>query len=247
MSISGPHDIDGLRAIGGIIGHTLEELRQLTAPGMTTKDLDHICAALLKKHHAHPAPMIEYGFPGQLCISVNDEVVHGIPGPHTLQAGDLVKLDLEAEKDGYIADATITVAVPPVREEHRSLIACVEEAFWQAMHVARAGARISAIGRKVAATAAQYGFSVVRELCGHGVGRHVHEAPNIPNYEERHARGILTDGLVITVEPIINAGSRFICEGDDGWTIRTADQRLSAHYEHTIIITPEKPIVVTAV
>jgi methionyl aminopeptidase len=122
----------------------------------------------------------------------------------------------------------------------------VEEAFWKAMDVARVGSRISAIGRQVSATCDHYGFSIVRELSGHGVGRRVHEAPTVPNYEIRRAKGILTDGLVITVEPIINAGSCDIRECKDGWTIRTADRRLAAHYEHTIIVTQEKPIIVTA-
>lgn len=247
MSIAGQRDIDGLRAIGGIIGNTLEELRQSVAPGITTKDLDRMCESMLKKHHAHPAPMAAYGFPGQLCISVNDEVVHGIPGSHILHAGDLVKLDLEAEKDGYIADATITVAMPPIKKEQASLIACVEEAFWKATDVAHAGNRISAIGRQVAATVGRYGFSVVRELCGHGVGRYVHEEPDVLNYEMRGSKGVLADGLVITIEPIINAGLRYVEELDDGWTIRTADRSLSAHYEHTIIVRRGKPIIVTAV
>lgn len=247
MSITGQHDIDGLLAIGRIIGDTLEELRLRIVPGITTQDIDLMCEEMLKKQHARPAPMIAYGFPGQLCVSVNDEVVHGIPGKRTLKAGDLVKLDLEAEKDGYIADATITVAVPPVRKEHRALIACVEDAFRQATNVAHAGMRINAIGREVAATTNHYGFSVVRELTGHGVGRHVHEEPMIPNYYERRERGVLTDGLVITIEPIINAGSRDVYDCGDGWTIRTADHSLSAHYEHTIIIRKGKPIIVTAV
>jgi methionyl aminopeptidase len=187
-----------------------------------------------------------YGFPGAVCISINDEALHGIPGERALAAGDLVKLDLVAEKDGYLADAAVTVAVPPVAETARRLAQCAERAFHQAMHVARARHRISEIGRAVETEVKRSGFSVMRDFCGHGVGRTIHEEPQVPNYEEPRARERLTEGLVITVEPIIAAGKGAGVRGRDNWTIRTADGSLAAHFEHTIVVTRDAPIVLTA-
>jgi methionyl aminopeptidase len=187
-----------------------------------------------------------YGFPGVNCISLNDEAVHGIPGTRALQDGDLVKLDVTIEKDGFMADAAITVPVGEVTEERRLLVECAERAFAKAMLVARAGFRVSEIGRVVEREVRRSGFSVIRDLTGHGIGRTIHEEPRVPNYPDPEANQVLTEGLVITVEPIIAAGSGRAFVARDNWTVVTADHRPSAHYEHTLVITKGAPVLLTA-
>jgi methionyl aminopeptidase len=180
------------------------------------------------------------------CISVNDEAVHGIPGQRALQPGDLVKLDVTIEKDGFMADAAVTVPVGKVTEERQNLVACAERAFAKAMLVARAGFRVWEIGRVIEREVRRSGFSVIRDLGGHGIGRTIHEEPRVPNYPDAEANQVLTEGLVITVEPIIAAGSGRAFVAPDRWTVITADHRASAHYEHTLVITKGAPMLLTA-
>jgi methionyl aminopeptidase len=187
-----------------------------------------------------------YGFPGSVCISVNDEVVHGIPSGRLICAGDLVKLDVTVEKDGYMADAAITVQVEPVSDEARRLVSCAERAFHQAMRAARAHHHVNEIGRAVEQEVKRSGFSVIKALGGHGIGRTIHEAPSVPNYRDPLQRERLTPGLVIAVEPIIAMGKGLSFTGQDGWTERTVDGSLSAHFEHTVVITGRAPILLTA-
>ena len=246
MSVKSNKDLAGLRAIGRIVGLVLRTMAAQVRPGITTGELDALGARLLAEHGARSAPPMVYGFPGAVCISINDEALHGVPGARAVSAGDLVKLDLVAEKDGYMADAAVTVAVPPVGETARRLAQCAERAFHRAMQVARAHRRISEIGRAVESEVRRSGFSVMREFCGHGVGRTIHEEPQVPNYEEPRARERLAEGLVITVEPIIAAGAGAGVRDRDKWTIRTADGSLAAHFEHTIVVTRDAPIVLTA-
>ena len=246
MSIETERDWRGLRHVGRIVARTLAEMERHVRPGISTADLDAVAARVLGSEGARHAPRRVLGFPADSCISINDEAVHGIPGSRRVQPGDLVKLDLVAEKDGYVADAAITVAVPPVAEERQRLVECARAAFNRAMRAARAGQRVNAIGEAVEQEVRRRGFSVMRELAGHGTGRHIHEAPNVLNYAERFDRERLTEGLVIAVEPIIAAGDGRAVEDTDGWTIRTADGSLSAHYEHTIVITRHQPVVLTS-
>jgi methionyl aminopeptidase len=180
------------------------------------------------------------------CISLNEEAVHGIPGQRALQQGDLVKLDVTIEKNGFMADAAVTVPVGEVSEERKNLVACAERAFAKAMLVARAGFRIWEIGRAVEREVRRSGFSVIRELAGHGIGRTIHEEPRVPNFPDAQSNQVLTEGLVITVEPIIAAGSGRVFIAPDKWTMVTADRRPSAHYEHTLVITKGAPILLTA-
>lgn len=245
MSVKSSKDLAGLRAAGRIVGSILEELAARVRPGVTTAELDREAARLLAAHGAAPAPAIEYGFPGAICISVNDEAIHGIPGARRLVEGDLVKLDLTAEKDGYVADAARTIAVPPVADVARNLVQCAEQAFRAALGVARAGNRVHEIGRVVEREVRRRGCSVLRELSGHGTGRSVHEPPSVPNYYEPRLRARLTDGLVITIEPIVSAGSGANHQAADGWTVMTSDRSLAAHYEHTLVITRGEPILLT--
>jgi methionyl aminopeptidase len=246
MSIESDTDWRGLRAVGRIVRLTLDALEQHAHPGVTTGELDDAAARVFAAHGARSAPSLVYGFPGTVLISVNDEVVHGIPGTRRLERGDVVKLDVTAEKDGYMADAARTIVLEGEQEIARHLRACVRNAFMGALAVARAGRPVSEIGRVVEAEVGRFGFSVVRGLGGHGIGRTIHEAPSIPNYHDARQRDVLTEGLVVAIEPIISVGSVKFVEDPDGWTIRTKDGSLAAHHEHTVVITRGRPVLLTA-
>ena len=246
MSIRSNSELKKLQVVGKIVRAALDEMSEAVRPGVTTGELDHVCAAVLRKHGAESAPPKVYGFPGAACISVNDEAIHGIPGKRVIAEGDLVKLDVTAEKDGFFADPAITVRVGQVSQTADHLVRCAESSFRQALTAARAGNRVYEIGRSVEREVRRCGFSVIRELCGHGVGRAIHEAPSIPNYHDPRHRSRLHEGLVITIEPIIAAGKGRPELQEDRWTICTADGSLAAHYEHTIVITKEQPILLTA-
>jgi methionyl aminopeptidase len=224
----------------------LQAMKSEVRPGITTAELDEVGAGVMRQHGARSAPALIYGFPGVNCISLNDEAVHGIPSKRALQQGDLVKLDVTVEKDGFMADAAVTVPVGEVTEERQRLVACAERAFANAMLVARAGFRVLEIGRVIEREVRRSGFSVIRDLGGHGIGRTIHEEPRVPNYADPEANQILTEGLVITVEPIIAAGSGRSFVAADKWTIVTADHRPSAHYEHTLVVTKGAPLLLTA-
>jgi methionyl aminopeptidase len=248
MSIETEEDLEALRRVGRVVGLTLREMKRAVRAGITTAELDAIAEAILAKHGARSAPRLVYAFPGATCISTNDEAVHGIPGPRALQSSDLVKLDVTAELDGYIADAAVTVGVGTVPARQQRLAACAATALQKAMRVARAGRPIREIGRAVQGEVERQGFRVLRELCGHGVGRTIHEEPRfIPNYDDGSATDLLAEGMVITIEPIISVGATHVQTAKDGWTLRTADGSPSAHAEHTIVITRGEPIVLTAV
>ncbi len=246
MSINTPEELASMRAAGSIVRRMIEAMKRAVRPGVTTAELDEVGASVMREHGAQSAPQLVYKFPGVNCISLNEEAVHGIPGERAVQEGDLVKLDVTIEKDGFMADAAETVAVGKISEESQRLVACAERAFHKAMLVARAGFRVSEIGRIVEREVRRSGFSVIRDLGGHGIGRTIHEEPRIPNYADPAASQILTEGLVITVEPIIAAGSGRAIVAKDGWTVCTADRRPSAHYEHTLVITKGEPILLTA-
>jgi methionyl aminopeptidase len=246
MSINGPEELAGMRAAGAVVCLMLGAMKSAVRSGVTTAELDEVGAGVMRQHGARSAPAMVYGFPGVSCISLNDEAVHGIPGKRALQPGDLVKLDVTVEKNGFMADAAVTVPVGEVTEERQCLIDCAEQAFAKAMLVARAGFRVSEIGRVVEREVRRSGFSVIRDLGGHGIGRTIHEEPRVPNYPDPEANEVLTEGLVITVEPIIAAGSGRSFVAEDKWTVVTADHRPSAHYEHTLVIMKGAPMLLTA-
>jgi methionyl aminopeptidase len=246
MSITGPEELAGMRAAGVIVGLMLSAMKSAVREGITTGELDQVGADVMVQHGARSAPALVYKFPGVNCISVNDEAVHGIPGKRALRSGDFVKLDVTIEKNGFMADAAVTVPVGEVTEERQRLVACAERAFAKAMLVARAGFRVSEIGRCVEREVRRSGFSVIRDLGGHGIGRTIHEDPRVPNFADPEANQVLTEGLVITVEPIIAAGSGRAFVAPDQWTMITTDHRPSAHYEHTLVITKGAPILLTA-
>ena len=246
MSINGPEELEGMRAAGAVVRQVLDAMKSEVRPGVTTAHLDEVGAEVMRQNGAQSAPALVYKFPGANCISLNDEAVHGIPSDRAVREGDLLKLDVTVEKDGFMADAAVTVPVGEVSAASKLLIACAERAFTKSMLVARAGFRVSEIGRVIEKEVRRCGFSVIRDLGGHGIGRTIHEEPRVPNYADPTANQILTEGLVITVEPIIAAGSGRTVTGQDGWTVITADHQPSAHYEHTLVITKGAPILLTA-
>jgi methionyl aminopeptidase len=246
MSIESEQDLAGLRAAGKVVVEALAAMRAAVRPGVTTRQLDDVGASIFARYGARSAPQLAYDFPGVNCISVNDEAVHGVPSERTLARGDLVKLDVTAELDGYVADAAITVGVGRLAEDARKLVAAAERALIRAIGVARAGVRLNEVGRAVQSEVQSAGFFVLPQLGGHGIGRTIHEPPSVPNHYIASDETVLTEGLVITIEPIISATTSRSVAGGDGWTIATADRGLSAHVEHTIVITKQAPIVLTA-
>jgi len=246
MSITSDTDWRGLRAAGRVVRLTLDALEQNLRAGVTTRDLDRVAERMLTQHSARSAPALVYGFPGSALISINDEVVHGVPGARRIRSGDVVKLDVTVELDGYMADAARTVIVDAGTAIAKRLQACVRAAFGRALAVARLGNRVSDLGRAVDAEVRHRGFQVVRALSGHSIGRTIHEAPSVPNYYDPEQRDVLTEGLVLAIEPIVAAGTGDVVEDRDGWTIRTRDRSLAAHHEHTVVITREGPVLLTA-
>lgn len=246
MSVGSEEDLKGLRRAGHVVAQALQAMRDAVREGITTAELDDIAARVLREHGARSAPQMLYNFPGTACISVNDEAVHGVPGSRQLRTGDLVTLDVTVEMEGYYADAAVTVGVPPISDVAQRLMGCAEAAFWRAAKAARAGERLSEIGGKVEPEVERHGFKVFRDLCGHGIGRGIHEEPSVCNYYDPRERTRLTAGLVIALEPIISAGASYTRTEADGWTLSSTDGSLTAHYEHTIVVTRGQPILLTA-
>jgi methionyl aminopeptidase len=245
MSVDTPEELAALKAAGRVVAQTLRELRRRVRAGVTTAELDAEAARVFAAHGARSGPQLDYDFPGTICISVGDEAVHGVPGPRRLREGDLVKLDVTAELDGFYADACRTVAVGRAKRQDVRLVAAAERGLAAGMQAARAGAPLRAIGRAVQDEVEGRGFSVCRELTGHGIGRRIHEEPMVLNVDVPGRSPVLEEGLVITIEPIIAAGRGEIVE-DGPWVIRTADGTPSAHAEHTIVIQDGAPLVLTA-
>ncbi len=246
MSIDDPTELEGLRRAGAVVAETLRELRARVRPGVTTGELDREAERIFAARGARSGPRLDYDFPGTICISVDAEAVHGIPGPRVLREGQLVKLDVTAELDGFYADACVTVPVGEVAPRQRRLITAAEAGLQRGIAAATAGAPLNAIGAAVERAVLARGFSVCAELTGHGIGRRIHEAPTVANVFDAAADEPLTPGLVITVEPIIAAGGGAVVGLPDGWTVRTADGSPVAHAEHTIVVTEERAIVLTA-
>lgn len=255
MTIDSDDDLRGMRRAARVVAEALAAARDEARPGITTAMLDDVVAEVFDRHGARSAPNLLYAFPGHACICVNDEAVHGIPGRRPIRTGDLVKIDVTAELDGYIADAAISVPMPNANATLRRLAACAADALDAALAAATAGTSLRDVGRATETVTSRHGFTVLREVGGHGVGRAIHEKPSVPNWDDPSARGVLHEGLVIAVEPIIAAGRGVrgspptrttLIEDRDGWTLRTSDGSPSAHAEHTIVVTSGPPIVLTA-
>jgi len=246
MSVRTPEELEALRRAGRAVAATLREVSRRVRPGVTTAELDALAARVLARHGARPAPALVYGFPGAICISVDDEAVHGIPGPRRLRAGELVKLDVTAELDGFYADAAISVPVGRVAPRVARLAAAAQAALRRGLEAARAGAPLNAIGVAVEGESARRGCAVLGELTGHGIGRDIHEDPTVPNVYVPGLDAPLAEGTVITIEPILALGSAHVRAAGDGWTVLTADGSTSAHAEHTLVVSGARPLVLTA-
>ena len=247
MTIRSNDELKGIVRVGKVVRTALDTMKEAVEPGVTTQALDDLCADVFERHDARSGPQIVYGFPGVACISINDEAVHGIPRPtKTIRDGDLVKLDVTAELNGFFADAAVTVGAGRVSSRKRKLARCARSALLGALEVARADRPINGVGRSIQTAVERQGFNVMPDLGGHGVGRSVHEEPFVSNYYDPWDDRQLNPGLVIAIEPVISGGSGEAVTDDDGWTIKTADGSPSAHFEHTVVITQRGPLIVTA-
>ena len=248
--IKSDREIQKIKEVGHIVYMALQAVGEAIRPGITTEELDQIAEELIRKNGANPSCKGyseggEPAFPATCCISVNDEVIHGIPGKRKLQDGDLVSVDIVADKDGYFADATRSFIVGENKEAER-LLEVTEQSFFEGLKYAKIGNRISDISNAIQEYVEKNGYSVVREFQGHGVGVAMHEEPGVPNFGKPGKGPRIQKGMVLAIEPMVNEGSRYICESEDGWTIMTEDGKLAAHYENTIAITEKGPIILTA-
>ncbi len=242
-----PDEIEKLRTSNLIVAEILRELRERVRPGVTTRELDSLCEQLSRKRRVKPAFKGYRGYPFALCSSVNSEVVHGMPSERPLVAGDIVSLDFGVNYQGYYGDAAITVPVGPVSDEARRLMKATEEGLYDAIRQAIPGNRLGDLSAAVQTRVESAGFSVVRDFVGHGIGRSLHEDPQIPNYGVR-GRGIeLKPGMVLAIEPMVNEGSYQVKILSDGWTVLTEDGKLSAHFEHSVAITENGPDILSQI
>ena len=239
IKIKSEREIELMRKAGEIVGLTHNYLKQFIKPGITTLELDKLANDYILKQNATPSFKGLYGFPGTICISVNEEVVHGIPSHRKLKDGDIVTLDIGACYKGYHGDSAWTYTVGNVKPEILDLLKETEESLFAGLSVIKAGARVGDIGYAVSEVAKKYKLGVVKELVGHGVGSDVHEDPDVPNYGKEGTGPILKEGMVIAVEPMLNLGTEEIYMLDDDWTIVTADDLPSAHFEHTVLVTKD--------
>ncbi len=248
MSIESEEDLRGIKRIGRIVGLVLKQMKEKVCPGMTTRELDEIGRAALERMSARPAPALMYDFPAATCISVNDESAHGLPGDRIIEAGDLVNIDVSAEHNGYFADTGASVPVPPVAARTQNLCDFSRRALERAITSVRAGKPLNLIGRAIESEARRGGFQVIRNLAGHGLGRSLHEYPeNLASFYDRADKRRFTSGLVIAIEPFLSTGATLVETANDGWTEKTTDGSLTAQYEHTVVVTRRRPIVVTRV
>ncbi|GAB5376700.1 MAG: type I methionyl aminopeptidase [Acuticoccus sp.] len=246
MTITRQEELEELRAIGRIVANTMQTMSRVMEPGMTTRELDDIGAELLEREGAESAPRVAYDFPGATCISVNEEIAHGIPGKRVIRRGDLVNIDVSASRDGYFADTGATFRVGPVAPSLQRL--CRDGRRATEIGIAQVGRDkpLGGIGKAIGRFAAACGYTLVRNLASHGVGRSLHEDPQeIPTWPSRRERRTMQEGLVLTVEPFLSKGAEWACEGDDGWTLYSTPRAPVVQYEHTVVATKGKPIVLT--
>ncbi|MEN6594177.1 MAG: type I methionyl aminopeptidase [Clostridiaceae bacterium] len=248
ITIKTAEDIQKMDAAGRIVEDTLNLLSKVACEGMRTIELDEIAAEFIKSRGATASFLNYNGYPKSICTSVNEEIVHGIPGKYRLKDGDILSLDVGAYLDGFHGDAARTVLIGNVPEEVRELVRVTKECFFEGIRYAKVGYRISDIAKAVQAHAESHGYGVVRELVGHGIGRDMHEDPEVPNFWDglRFGHGArLMAGMTIAVEPMINLGTARVFQLDDGWTVVTADKKPSAHYENSLVITDGEPRLLT--
>ena len=246
MTVSSEDDLTGLKEIGRIVANALEAMGKAIEPGMTTLELDGVGRRFLEAAGARPAPEMVYAFPGATCISVNEEIAHGIPGDRTIRPGDLVNVDVSAEKGGYFADTGASFAVPPVTRAVERLCRDGRRAMWTGLRQVGSGKPLADIGRAVGAFARKNGYTLVRNLASHGVGLSLHEEPTeIATWPDPSERRIMRDGMVLTVEPFLSLGADFAEDGDDPWTLYSRPRALTVQYEHTAVATRNGPLILT--
>jgi methionyl aminopeptidase len=246
MTITNENELDGLKAIGRIVADAIAAMATAVRPGITTAELDEIAGRVLDEAGAIAAPKESYGFPGIACISVSEEIAHGIPGDRVLKAGDLINLDVSASKDGFFADSGASFTVSPAPAKLDKLCRDGRRAMWAGIGAVAPGKPLAGVGRAVGAFARKNGYTLVRNLASHGVGRSLHEEPSeIATWPDPRERRIITDGLVFTVEPFLSLGAEWAEDGDDDWTLYSEPRAPTVQFEHTIVATRNGPVVVT--
>lgn len=247
MTIDNDNDLEALKKIGAIVARTLQSMGRALEQGMTTRELDEVGRALLEAEGARPAPALTYNFPGATCISVFPDIAHGIPGERVLRAGDLVNIDVSAELNGYFADTGSSFVMPPVTSRIERLTRDGKRAMWAGVNSVRAGAKLGDIGRAVQHFADKNGYTLIRNLASHGVGRGLHEEPtSIATWDDPSERRRIHEGMVFTIEPFLSLGSEWAVDGDDEWTLRADTGRPTVQFEHTLVATKRGAVVLTA-
>ena len=246
ITLKSSHEIDLMRQAGKITAAARALAGEMVRPGVTTQEIDKAVEEFIRKQGAVPSFLGYSGFPASACISVNDEVIHGIPGKRVLQDGDIVSIDVGAYIGGFHGDCAATFACGTISDEAQKLIDVTRQSFFEGIKFAKEGYRVQDISAAVQAYVERHGFSVVREFVGHGVGAHLHESPEIPNFGRPGRGARLLRGMTLAIEPMVNLGDAAILQLNDGWTVKTRDGKLSAHYENTILITDGEPEILTA-
>ncbi len=246
MTITKSSELEQLKTVGGIVAETLQHMGRAVEPGMTTRELDDIGRQLLEQRGAQPAPGLVYGFPGATCISINNVIAHGIPGGQEIERGDLVNIDVSAEKNGFFADTGATFIAPPATQEKIALCRAARRARDRAVRSVKANKPMNVIGKTIEREAKRHGYSVIRNLQSHGVGRAIHEEPkSIPPFDAPYDQRLLHKGMVITIEPFFSTGAIWAEDGGDGWSLVTDQRFMTAQYEHTLVVTNQAAIVLT--
>ncbi len=246
ITLKSAHEIELMRHAGKITAAARALAGDMVKPGVTTHEIDKAVEAFIRKQGAVPSFLNYHGYPSSVCISVNDEVIHGIPGKRVLQEGDIVSIDVGAYIGGVHGDCAATFPCGQVSEEALELIRVTRESFFKGIEVAKEGKRVQDISATIQAYVEEHGYSIVREFVGHGIGRDLHESPEVPNYGTVGRGARLLRGMTLAIEPMVNAGSAGVVQLSDGWTVKTKDGKLSAHYENTILITDGAPEILTA-
>ena len=246
ITLKSPNEIELMRRAGKITAAARALAGEMVKPGVTTREIDRAVEQFIRKHGAVPSFLNYHGYPGSACISVNDEVIHGIPGSRVLKEGDIVSVDVGACIGGFHGDCAATFACGKISEEAQRLIDVTRESFFRGIAKAKEGNRIFDISAAVQEYVETNGFTVVREFVGHGIGRQLHESPEVPNYGTAGRGPRLLRGMTLAIEPMVNAGAASIRQLGDGWTVKTLDGSLSAHYENTVLITDGEPEILTA-
>ncbi|AEG16532.1 methionine aminopeptidase, type I [Desulfofundulus kuznetsovii DSM 6115] len=245
IMIKSQRELRYMRDAGRVVAGVLGELSRAIKPGVTTAELDRLAEDFILARGARPAFKGLYGFPASICTSVNEQVVHGIPGLRKLESGDIISIDVGAEINGYFGDGAATFPVGEISPEAKKLLAVTEEALYEGIRFARQGNRLSDISHAVQSYVEKHGFSVVREYVGHGIGRSMHEEPQVPNFGKPGRGPRLKAGMTLAIEPMVNAGTHEVRTLGDNWTVVTGDSKLSAHFEHTVAITDDEPEILT--